>query len=682
MAIRFELPDGTTGTLDVSKLVGEEVGGQISGVKDGLVMYKDANGKRGAFSLAQWAEEHQAQIILMEGFNGPDTALDQPPNGMNYMDQSVFFQDGMDMEALSAIFPKNMERNDGRVVVMDNDGLWKTMWSPFIHAPIPPMTIEDMEQVGLLQEPELIIRTAGITFMLALAGIEATSDEEHNFKVEEILAAMEIINRNAPFEVKDQIAKLIEQTTGVKHHKFINALLAPKEVGTSLLEAKKLKLTSFNYRMMQMDMAQKIMEAQQQDVRDKMMQNLTPLAKLSEVNGLLINLKQLTGEFIQTLVGLDLLRDISKVTGLNDWIALNESSAYDPSRLPDMPSFVPHFVQLLKWIMPITKKNELSMAKGRSGFKALVNLLIMIDDCIFSLADVPDHSAKYKMMMALKRLQAGIETKINFVFHPDVNKNRDGLKENPFMMAKEQYGPIREALYKTIQNPKETWNKVLLDQLADHENVEVFYDALPDNMVKLWKAFAAMDAAYDMQPWVDVRYKERTHDAFSDYHPAFGERPPEGGYLAKNSNRSVQNISETMIIGAAVLQQMSEQEARKLLRNPYHFSLLLKSLMVASVNREIGTVEVLSKFGIGPMQDPMASPDPNRIWEDPETVQVEMDAQIEELMGELAMQQMSQSGGMGGGPAPEQPPLIEEEGPPQAGPGPMGPPQQAMPMRR
>ncbi len=683
MAIRFKDGQGRTGTLDVAKYVAGELGGEITGVKDGMVLFKTEDGKNGSFGLGQWAESHQAQIVTMDGFNSAETALEMAPNGMNYMDQTVFFHDGMDMDALGEIFPKNMKRGDGRIVVLDNDGLWKTMWSPYLHAPLGPMDESEMVERGMMQDPEMVIRSAGIIFMLGLAGINASSDYESNYKVEEIVGALEIIGRNAPFEIKSQIGEIIEQTTGLTKIKFMNAMLAPREVGAALMEAKGKQMNSFEYRMMQCDMAVVIMEAQQLEMRATFMDTVGPLIKETETDRLLINLKGICDEFIQTMVSLDLLRDISKSTGLNEWIAMNEEQAVDPARLPDMPEFIPKFIAMLKWIMPVIQKPALAMARGKTGFKALINLSVMLDDCMFALAGVPDHSAKYKMIMALRRLQSAIETKLTFVYHPDPMQNKNGLKENPFMQAKQQFGPVRDALYKTLQTPKETWAQVLLGELSQQVNVERYYDSLNPKLAKLWKSFAALDAAYDMQPWVDVNHKARTHDAFSDFHPSFGERPPEAGYLSKNSTRAVQNISETLIVASGILQSMDQKQARELLRNPYQFSLLMKSVMVSSVNREIGTVEVLNKFGIGPDSDPHKIPDPNRIWEDPEKVQVDIDRQVEELMGSLAMEQMSQpGGGTPKGPDGMDAPLTQEEGVPKAGPGPQGPPRQAMAMRR
>lgn len=684
MGIRFEMQDGRIGTLDVTQLISSEIqGGKVIGVKNGLVQVKRPDGGTSAFSLGQWAEQHQANIVQMDGFNSPDTALDQPPNGLNYMDQSVFFHDGMDISALQDMYPGARKLDDGRVVVLDNDGLWKTMWSPFLLAPEPPSSFKDQVDNNQVNDPRLTMRTAGITFFFGLAGMEAQTDNNGNFKITEVVKALKVIGRNAPMENKMQIGKLLEQTTGLETFKLTNAVFDPDSVGMWMNRAK--KLTSFQFRMNQMEMVELVVDGMKAMAQDDFQSAMKPLQKLEETKTLLINLKQTFGEFIQFLVGLDLLRDISKTTGLNEWVALSSDQAYDPSKLPPMPKFVEKFVTLLRWIMPIVQENTLSFAKGKNGLKAVTGLLVMIDDCIYSLAGVPDTGAKYKMFMALRRVQSQLETKLSFHYQPDPLKNTQGLKENPFMQAKARYSDKREAVYEICQTPKESWNNTLLDTLKNSPSLEQFYDNLPPRYVRLLKAFAAMDAAYDMQPWVDVNHAQRTHDPFSEFNESFGLPPPEAGYLAKNSPRAVFNIAETLVEGAAFLTQVPEAQTMELLRNPFLLSNLLRTLMTASVNRELGTVEVLSKFGIMGGQDTYASPDANRIWEDPEMVDKDNQRQIEEMMGQMAMEQSMQQQGQQQQGAQEQGAQEQQRDAgqaPVAGPGPSGQPMQAQPARR
>lgn len=683
MAIRVEGPDGRVGTLDVAKLAAEELGGVITGSKDGLVYVKTEDGSTKAFSLGGWAEDNQMKIVSMEGFNSPETALDIPPTGMNYIDQSVFYNDGMDMSALQEMFPQAFKRNDGRVVVLDSDGLWKTMWSPYLVAPLPPPSFPEQVSMNMIQDPRLTMRLAGITFLFALAGMDVKPGPDGNIKVSQVVKMLQIIGRNAPYENKFQIGKLAQQTIGIDPWKFYNALLAPEECGEWLKRS--LKLTSFQFRVNQAEFSDLIVDGMRALAQKEFALGMRNLIRLPETKKLLINLKQLFGEFVQLMVGLDLLRDISKTTGLNEWIALNEEHGLDASKLPPMPQFVAKFVTLLKWMLPIVRENTLAFAKGKQGLKAVIALMIMIDDCIYSLAGVPDSSAKYKMFMALKKLQTQLETKLSFIYQPDPQDNQDGLKENVFMQVKAYYSPKREELYKLCQLPKESWNNTILASLRSITNLEKFYDDLPPEFAKLMKSFAAMDSAFDMQPWVDVNHGERTHDAFSQYNESFGLPPPEAGYLAKNSPRAVQNIAETLIEGAGILSGIPEGQTKEILRTPYLLANLIKTLMVASVNRELGTVEVLTKFGITAQEDRFSSPDPHRIWEDPQAVQQDIDRQVQELMGSMAMEAMMQQQGQESQDRESQA-MAEQmrDGgqPDQAGPGPMGPQQRAVPMRR
>src|SRR5688500_3507564 len=98
MSIRFAI-QGRQGTLDVAQYALETFGpeAKIIGVKEGLVRVQKPDGKITMFALGDWCNQQQAEIVYMEGFNSPETALDQPPNGMNFFDQSVFYNDGMDI---------------------------------------------------------------------------------------------------------------------------------------------------------------------------------------------------------------------------------------------------------------------------------------------------------------------------------------------------------------------------------------------------------------------------------------------------------------------------------------------------------------------------------------------------------------------------------------------------------
>ncbi len=685
MAVRFEI-NGRQGTLDVVKLAREQLNGEVTGVEDGIVQVRGEEGDIYGFSIGKWATEHQATIVFMQGFNDPDTALDSPPLGMNHLDQSAYYNDGADINALKELYPDATTTSDGRTVVLDSDGLWKTMWSANVTAPLPPMTHDEEVDANLRNDPRLAMRVAGINFFCALAGIEVTAKSDGNYKMSDIVKTLKIIQRNAPIENRIQIGKVLEQTTGLNPWKFNNALLAPDEVDKWMKKA--LTLTGFEFRSLQFDFVTKMVRGLRAIALDEYARLMKPLLALPESDKLLINLKAVCGEFVTTMVQMDILRDISKTTGLSEWVNLNEGTALDDSVMPDMPEFIEHFVKMMRWILPIVKKPSLQMVSGKKGLKAIIALCIMVDGCIYSLSGVPDHSAKFKMFFALKRLQAQLETKLAFVYQPDPEKNRDGMTENPFMKAKGMYKAKRDTLYKLCQVPQEAWNNTLLASLQELPNIEIYYDSLPAKFAEVVKSFAAMDAAFDIQPWVDVGHAERTHDPFSQYNESFGAMPPEAGYLAKNSPRATMNISESLVMTSAYLHNMSDASLKELLRNPFLFKELMKAVMTASVNREIGTVEVLNKFGIGADKDQYSSPDASRIWEDPEVVQRDNEYQMQELMGQLAMEQSMQEGqSQDQGAQEAQMGEAARDGgetPPAqvGGQGPMGPPQRARPAGR
>lgn len=684
MAVRFEI-NGRTGNLDVVKLAREQLNGEVVGVQQGIIQVRSDDGKLYGFSLAKWADKHQAKILMInQGFNSPETALDQPPLGMNHLDQSAFYNDGADLNALREMYPDATTRQDGNVVVLDSDGLWKTMWSPFIAAPLPPLTFDEEVDANLVNDPRLTIRVAGIEMFFALAGIEPSQGKDGNYKISDVVKGLQTLQRNCPHENIFQIAKLLQQTTGLDPWKFNNALNAPEAVGEWLKRA--VKLTGFEFRSLQFDYTDKMVRGLRQIALDEYARFMKPLIKLPETDRLLINLQRVLSEFVQTMVQMNILRDISRTTGLTEWVNLNEGMALDDTKMPEMPEFIQYFVKMLRHILPIVKTPKMAMATGKKGMKEIITLCLMIDSCLFALAEVPEHSAKFKMFFALKRLQAGLETKLAFLYQPDPEKNRTGLLENPFMKAKSLFSPKRETLYKLCQVPKEAWNNTLLENLRAIPNLEQYYDTLPQKYAEMVKSFAAMDAAFDIQPWVDINHAERTHDPFSQYNESFGAMPPEAGYLAKNSPRAVFNISEALVQSAAYISNLSDVHAKNLLRNPFLLKELLKTIMVASVNREIGTVEVLSKFGIGGEQDIYGSPDPTRIWEDPEIVQRDNEYQMQELMGQLAMEQAMQQQGQ---QSQEQAAIGMREQAGDAGEvpevgtgGPMGPAQRAKPAGR
>src|SRR5690606_13392903 len=164
--------------------------------------YKLPDGKTGRFVLSQWALSNGVEIMEISGFNSPKTALPDPPINMTSLDQSAFFLDGMDMDALQELYPKAQTLADGRVVVLDHDGLWKTMWSKDWTPPLPPPEYSDRVDQGQAVDLEMGIRTAGITMLFALAGIEPRRRNQHDYSIASLVKALKIINRNAPYENK------------------------------------------------------------------------------------------------------------------------------------------------------------------------------------------------------------------------------------------------------------------------------------------------------------------------------------------------------------------------------------------------------------------------------------------------------------------------------------------------
>lgn len=679
MSIRFQDAQGE-GALDIAQLLADE-GAEFKGVTNGIIQ-TIKNGKNYQFSIAQWAQAKGAKIISVDGYNTPETALHSPPNGMTALDQATFYMDGKDISTLQALYPRAKHLADGRTVVLDNDGFWKEMWANDWSAPPPPPTYQDQVRQGTAIDMSIAIRLAGVQFVASLAGVKISLTKQGNFPVSMIRDTLEALSDNSPEESKILLAQVLKLTTGLDPFKFKNAMLAPADTAKWLKEV--LHLTSFDFRLTQAKMAEAVMKGLHDSSRADFNKGMNQLKDAPEVSKIRLDLKSVAQDFIGMLVGMDVIKDISRVTGVHDMIKIGEEEGFDPSKLPEMHEFIPKFVGLLKWMMPIAHNESLAIVAGKAAFSAAMALEILVDDCLFSLAYVPECSAKFKLFMALRKIQASIETKLAYFFQPDPEKNKDGLKQNAFMLAKDMFRTERDAVYELLQAPKEAWANTFIDYLRSQQNLDQFYDSLHPIFSALFKNFMAMDAAFDMQPWVDANHAVRTNDAFSQLHESFGLPPPESGTLAKNSPRAARVIVDVLSQASGMLQGMSQAKVKTITRDPMLLANFIKNLQVAAVNQEVGTVAVLSKMGIGGA-DPYASPDPTRIWEDPDDVQMDQQRQVQELMGSMAMeahQQQMQQEQQAQAQTMQAEQGRDEGNPEMAGPGPSGAPARAAPMRR
>lgn len=637
MGVYFSTQEGKQGMLDVVMLLRSE-GYMPFKVQDGNVLFNDGKGNQGLFSVAQWAVENHFKVSKIDGFNTPMTALDIPPLNLTSLDQSVWYMDGAKMDALQEMYPQAMKLDDGRVVVLDSDGLWKCMWSDTWQAQDPYPSYEDRVGTGEAIDTRTGMKSAGIAFLFGLAGVDPKLDKEGDIKPDSVAKMLHAINKNAPLETQMALAKLIEQTTGVDQWKFTAALNHPEDIGYWLhcISTK----TTFDFRMIQADHAEIIVAALHKLSIKEFTDSMEALVKLPETKSAVINMRECAADFLAMLHNMDVIRDMSKVTGLDDWKADAEVTI-DKTKLPPMPSFVPRMVKLLQFVMPMAKDKALMLTKGVRGIRAVTMVMVMIDACIYSLSDVPDSTAKQKMTMVLKNFQVKLESKLAMTYQP-INDDK-GMKVNPFMQAKGIYTEKREVVYKLVQIPKEMWSKSIIDKLRLEPNLEAFFDVIPEFMAKLLQSFVAMDTAYDMQPWIDSNYQERILDSFAQYQDAYGPPPPEFGALANNSPRAALNIIDTLATAAGMIGALPDSQRREILRRPIMFANMMKMIQTASVGREIGAVEILNRMGI---QDPYASPSSEQIWRDPNDVQAENDAMEQQIsqfiQGQMAQQQQSQ----------------------------------------
>lgn len=628
MGVLFRTQDGQIGMLDVALLLAQSNATPHS-AQDGNVYFKSDDGSRnGTFNLAQWAQDSGVQIESIDGFNSPITALDIPPEGMNQLDQAVFFMDGQNMDALRNIYPEAQHLPDGRVVVKDKDGLWKQMWSDNWSPPPDVPEYEELVQTGHAPDLMQSMRSAGIALLFGLAGIEPKSEV---ITPKEIGKMLKVFKNNLPIECRIILSKIVEQTIGIDKWKFQAAILNPSDVDDWL--SMTINDTSFQVRKKQSDMAELLVIGMHELATDEFIKNMRILEKSNTTKSFICNMKEPIGEFVQVMIQMDVINDITKITGLDEWKSMANDPEIKEENMPPMPDFVPKLVQLMRWVMPIYEKKELMIARGVKGLRSIVSLMSMVDDAIFSIRNVPESSAKTKMFMVLKTLQAKLESKMSYYYHPMDDKT--GLKVNEFMALKAMYAEKRELVYKVVQLPKETWVSHLLDTLREVPNLEAFYSIMPPGMTKLMQSFIAADISYDMQPWIDPNYQERINDPFAMFTEEYGAPPPEAGYLAKNSPRSALNIIETLSAAAGMLLSMDDFERRQLIRSPMLLGKALKNMQSASVQREVGAVEAIARGGVIHMDDPYASPDPTRIWEDPSMVEQDIQQQMMEQIKQI-----------------------------------------------
>jgi len=605
-------------------------------VEHGNVKFTSEDGAEGLFSVADWAIKNGMQIEKIDGFNNPPTALDIPPEGMTSLDQSVFYMGGKKASALKGMFSQVAELQDGRVVVMDKDGLWKTMWSDNWSTPQPFPTYDEMVTRGQALDTNVGMRSAGLSFLLGLAGVVPRIDERGELSVDSLGDTLKTVKRNAPIENQILIGKLVEQTIGIKQWKFMAGLESPEEVEEWSKQF--LVKGSFEIRSQQAMAAEMLMAGLHKLALDEFSAQINALKSAEQTKGLIVNLKEPVDEFISMMDSLDVIRDLSRVTGLEEWKEKAKIEV-DQTKLPPMPAFVPRLVALLQWVMPISKEKALSIAKGKKGLGAVFSLMYMIDKALFSLSEVPESSAKQKMFMALKTLQTKIEGKLAFYYHPSDDKT--GMKQNLFHEAKANYGEKRETVYKMIQSPRESWPQMLLERVQAEPNLPAFYDVLPKWYADLLKSFISMDVAYDFQPCLDGNYESRLADPLARTQPQLGAPPPRAGYLAGQSPRAALNIIEALSSASKLLLDMGESERRALLRTPSLLTNLVKTVQAASINREVGATEVLSKLGVSGKNDPYRTMDPKRIWDNPEDIARDQMDQMMNLMAQLQAQQQA-----------------------------------------
>jgi hypothetical protein len=656
MGVIFRTQDGKRGLLDVALFLREQ-GLLPYEAQDGNVYFKSEDGtKKGVFNVADWAVSNSYSIEKIDGFNTPITALDIPPGGMNQLDQAVFFMDGSNMDALRGIYPDAKQLDDGRVVVKDQDGLWKTMWSDNWSPPPRVPEYDEMVQNGDALDLKKGMRSGGIALLFGLAGIEPKLDKEGEITPKEVGKMLKVLKHNLPVEGRIMLSKVVEQTIGIDRWKFQSAMINPDDIDEWLTLIK--KNTSFQIRQKESELAEVIVMGMHELATDEFIQFMGMLEKSPTTKSFLCNMKEPIAEFIQVLIQMDVISDMSKITGLDEWKSMAKDGVQE-DKLPPMPDFVPKLVKLLQWVMPIYQRKELMLARGKQGLRSIISLMAMVDDAMFSLRNVPESSAKQKMFMVLKNLQAKLESKMSYYYHPMDDKT--GVKVNEFMAVKAMYSEKREIVYKIVQIPKETWVSHLMQTLRELPNLEAFYNILPEGMNKLIQNFVALEIAYDMQPWIDSNYQERINDPFAMFTEEFGAPPPESGYLAKNSPRAALNIIETLSAMGGMLLAMPDLERRQLLRSPMLLGKALKNMQTASVQREVGAVEALSRGGLIHMDDPYASPDPTRIWEDPGVVEKDLHEQMmqqlqaiqaEEQARQQAQLQQGPQGQAGGQPAP------------------------------
>ncbi|GAC1686524.1 MAG: hypothetical protein NVS9B9_08690 [Ktedonobacteraceae bacterium] len=536
------------------------------------------------------------------------------------------------MEALKRKYRDAQRLEDGRIVVLDRDNMWRTFSDPSDPTIIPqPKSYAEKALSGEAPDMEIELRQAGIALILGMAGV--TPDEDYNQKgippiAEDLYEACEVLRNNLSAEGKMMLGILVEQLTGLPKWQFM-FLVVHCPVVYKILE-EEWSLDAIEAKSHQVELAEHFINSLYSDMLTKYVTAMNAIVNSPSgvVNHFKMDLKALTDPFIQALNSMDIIRNLSIISGWKDQQEQIRKGKANPSDYP--PNFAMMNLAQMVQTMMNSSKHDVLILHGKSGFQAAGAINLQIEKCLMSLSDIPNTAIKTKAFLLLRDFQARLETAMAGPFDDD-------KKPNMFAQARMTYGPSRESLYNFVQIPKTLWAQTLMDGVSQDEDPEQTIGKFQGATKVLAEAMISTEIAYNLRPWIDTNYLQKINAGiqFTD----FGASPPHSGFLSKHSPRVARSISQ-MIDGIATHLAGLGDDARKLmLRDPSYLNNIVSAMTQGVKMQEKLVQQARGSLGIDHIPDMEAAPDTDRLFEDPEIVK----SDIAQQQQEAQQQQMAQA---------------------------------------
>lgn len=609
--IKAKDAQGNIRKIDLVKYMAE-YGNVPTKAQGGLIEFRNKDGEdKGVLNISE-AMAHFGLVIedIDDGLNSPETALATPPQGYTMLDQTAVLLSGNKLDDIKRIFPR-VEKIGNRIVVLDQDNLWRTMsggsWED--QGIEIPETYDEKVAAGKAPDLRILMRGTGLGVLLSFAGIAPKNLRDVDQTITDLISGARKLSRVVSLESKTMLMDLFYQTTGVERWKGKFLIDYPNRVDNMLREMT--RDTAIQARTKQISMAEMFVQSLYEEQSTQFASDLNTLKKTSKLTSEFdIDLKPLVDNFFAGLEMADIIPELERISGLADWAGDNMDEF--PSDFVTSPG-MQQILKILTILLPVAQQEGEELLVGAEGLDAVITLDMLLEDAIVSCATLPQGSGKLKTVLLLRDMQSKLESILSDQFD-------DGKGHNEFMDVKSLYKDKRELILQLVQTPKQDWPKVILKSIGEDPNLNYSLSQFSDETREVAELLLATEVAFDLRPIVDIDYEKRMDAgyAFAD----MGEAPPEMGFLAKHSPRVVMNIVDKLSFSASAILNLDDRTRKEYLRNPIIMNQLLKMVSDSAVAQEMETQGILKKVGMDGF-DSDAAPDARRLFQDPEQVVAE-----------------------------------------------------------